>query len=192
MKTLTEFAAITLKNAASARSDLVAQGKTPEELLPALGEALKLEAEKLTLLLTALDVIGTKTDDLKRAVVYTLAEGETPPKNVHQNGEHYFLIEYYPPLVKKREKNFKERGKGKGPRGRKKGRGKRPNRSDRPDRNDQTARPQDSDGKTYHFKPRKKPNPAQKPKTETNSELAAIRAKAQEAMSGLLKSSKES
>src|SRR5689334_15778059 len=70
MKTLTEFPGMNLKNAAKARQDLITGGKTPEELGPALGEALKLEGERLTILMKALDLIQTRLEDLKRVVVY--------------------------------------------------------------------------------------------------------------------------
>jgi len=133
MKTLTEFPGIALKNAAKLKSDLIAAGKTLEEIPQALGEALKLEGGRLGFLVTALEIIDIKLNDLKRAVVYSLAEGEKPNSGCIQKGEHAFFIEYFPPLEKKKpegrfqegrqDKDRKKRGK------RGKGRGDRPQKN---------------------------------------------------------------
>lgn len=98
MKTITEFAGSTLKNALKTRQELVTAGKTPEELPGAMGEALKLEGDKLTILLNAIEVVEKKADDLKRVVVWSLQEGEKAPRGTEQKGEHYFAIEFFPPL----------------------------------------------------------------------------------------------
>jgi hypothetical protein len=95
MKTITEFAAITLKNAAKTRQDLTAGGKTAEELPAALGEALKLEGDKLTHLLAALDAAGDKHNDLKRVIVHSTAEGEAAPSGAKKIGEHFYTVEYF-------------------------------------------------------------------------------------------------
>src|SRR6476660_8274290 len=98
MKTLTEFAVVTLKNAAKTKQELTTAGKTAEELPAAMGETLKLEGDKLTFVMNALEVVGAKFDDLKRVVVFTLAEGEKAPYGAIQKGEQYYSSEYYPPL----------------------------------------------------------------------------------------------
>jgi hypothetical protein len=96
MKTLTEFTATTLANAAKAKQELIAAGKTPEELPAALGEALKVEGDKLSLLLSALDTLGEKAPkDLKRVVVLSLGEGEKAPAGSKQVEDKCFLIENY-------------------------------------------------------------------------------------------------
>jgi hypothetical protein len=124
MRTLTEFAAPTLKNAARLRQELVTAGKTPEELPAALGEALKIEGDKLTLIIQALEVVGEKVEDLKRVVVGTLAEGEKAPSGATDKDGKQFVIEYYPPVAAKGGKPGREdRRGGRGERGdRKKGR----------------------------------------------------------------------
>src|SRR5437868_3151996 len=110
MKTLTEFTGPTLKNASKTKADLLAAGKTPEELPQAMGEALKIEGDKLKFLMAALETVGDKFNDLKRVVVSAgAAEGET---------EKYHA-EYFAPLASKNAKP--ERGGrdgGKGGRGR--------------------------------------------------------------------------
>lgn len=124
MKTLTEFPGFNLKNAVKVKQDLLAGGKTAEELPQALGEALKAEGDKLNFILNAIELVEKELEDLKRVVVYSLNEGEKAPSRAIQKGDHYFLAEYYPPLVKDQPKGKGPQGPGK-PRGKRKGRGGR-------------------------------------------------------------------
>src|SRR4051812_19759107 len=102
MKTITEINATSLKNAAKTQAEVNASGKTPEELPAALAEALKLEGEKLTFVLNAIEVVGTKLSDLKRVVFYSLNEGEKDPGGkLLKKGDHYYGVEYYPPIASK-------------------------------------------------------------------------------------------
>lgn len=101
MKTITEFTAVRLQVVAQKKKELSVPGISPEDLTKGLGEALKLEGDKLALVLNALEVLGEKFDDLKRVVVFTLSEGEKAPERAQQKGEQYYLAEYYPPLNKK-------------------------------------------------------------------------------------------
>ncbi|MEK6578154.1 MAG: hypothetical protein AABZ55_02915 [Bdellovibrionota bacterium] len=145
MKTITEFAAITLKAADKTRQELVTAGKTPEELPVAMGEALKLEGDKLKNLMSALDFVGKKIQDLKRVLVFSINEGEKVPPQSEQKDGVYFSAEYYPPLNPPREKGKRfgkpgeDRGRGKGGRNDKK-RGRGPRRDDGP-RSDQPRGP---------------------------------------------------
>ncbi len=110
MKTITEFLGATLKNALKTKQELVAAGKTAEELPAAMGESLKLEGDKLTVLLSTLEIVEKKTNDLKRVVVCTLAEGEVAPKGLEKKGDHYFSVEFFPPMPGQEP----ARGKGRG------------------------------------------------------------------------------
>lgn len=134
MKTLTEFSAGVLLNAVKTKKDLIAAGKTPEELPAAMGEALKVEGDRLAHLMAAVEVVESKTSDLKRVVVIKLNEGEKAPSSALAKGDLYFLSEYYPPLHPPKNarhgrgpRDHRDRdGKRKGKRGRrdgKKGRG---------------------------------------------------------------------
>ena len=58
----------------------------------------KLEGDKLTRMQTALELVGGKFNDLKRVVVFSLAEGEKPPQGAVQKEEVCFLVEYYAPV----------------------------------------------------------------------------------------------
>lgn len=123
MKTLTEFFGTALKTARKAKEDLTAAGKTLEELPAALGEALKIEGDKLKHLMGAIEAVGSKWDDLKRVVVSTLNEGEKAPAQAQAIGETYYTVEHYPPVAKSGgrpgpsdQRNSKGRG-GKGGRG---------------------------------------------------------------------------
>ncbi len=121
MKTITEFHATRIKSAIQTQKQLSEAGKTAEELPAALGEALKLEGDKLQLLLNALaaleerDAAGKKSQDLKRVVAYTAQEGEKTQAGLIQKGEHWFSIEYYPPLnpppAKRGKRPFGDKGK---------------------------------------------------------------------------------
>ena len=127
MKTITEFTGIHLKNASKLKADLTAAGKTAEELAPAMGETLKLEGDKLTHLLAAVETVGDKLNELKRVVVFTAAEGEKTPGSAQRHGEHFYLPEYYAPIGGKKPAGKEADGRGgkrdgKG-RGRKGGRG---------------------------------------------------------------------
>lgn len=125
MKTLTEFFATSLKAAQKAKEELVAAGKTAEELTAALGEQLKLEGDKLTRMISALDAVESRWDDLKRVVVLGLGEGEKAPAHARMVGELVFVVEHYAPLnVKKAPQESHRRG-----RDGKKGRGGRGDRS---------------------------------------------------------------
>ncbi|MBI2712312.1 MAG: hypothetical protein HYX41_05565 [Bdellovibrio sp.] len=145
MKTLTEFTAIGLKQALQTRNDLLQQGKTAEELPTALGEALKVEGDRLTHLLTALELVQSKITDLKRVLVFSLNEGEKSPSGTVLKGEPGkqvgFLSEYYPSL----EKKGKERGTAGPDRNEKgrKGKGRNGDRNRR-DKQGKTRRPERS------------------------------------------------
>jgi hypothetical protein len=133
MKTITEFAALNLKNAEKTRQELVSAGKTPEELPQALGEALKVEGDKLKHLLEALDALKGKVNDLKRAVVHSIAEGEKAPSHAVVKEGFAYVIEYYPPLAKKEDRHARGKGEGRhggrgGRDGKKGGRGGKPGR----------------------------------------------------------------
>lgn len=125
MKTLTEFDGFSLRNALAKKQELTTLGKTAEELVPALGEALKVEGDRLNYLAAALEVVGTKTESLKRVVVYTAEEGKPAPKGTTEKDGKYYLVEYFfVPSAKKERRPGHD--KGKGPRGKKRGRdGKR-------------------------------------------------------------------
>jgi hypothetical protein len=151
MKTMTEFSAFNLRDAHSKVREIHAalqtEGKPAEELEQAkketlnayLTEKFKLEGEKLELFLKALEVVGAKPrelENLKRVVVYTIAEGEKVPGNVVQRESHAFGAEYLaslrPQKQDRRESGSKHaKGKGKG-RGKRRGdlKGKRPDGGD--------------------------------------------------------------
>ncbi len=132
MKTITEFPSLSLKNASKVKLELIASGKTPEELPQALGETLKLEGDKLSFLMSALEMVGAKQNDLKRVVVYALNEGEKAPEGTIQKENNTFLVEYYPPMGDKNlargrqnDAHPGENSKGKRGKGRNDGRGDR-------------------------------------------------------------------
>lgn len=138
MKTLTEYKVVTLKAALQTRSELTQAGKTAEELPAALGEALKLEGDKLTLMIKAMDYFEKRSEGLKRIVVLQLAENEAPPKGAEMVETHCFLPEFFPNMQPKpgrggrfgRDGRDDRGGRGKGRGDKKRGRGPRGDRSE--------------------------------------------------------------
>jgi hypothetical protein len=144
MKTLTEFTAMSLKQASKLKADLTQQGKTPEELPAALGEALKIEGDKLTFLLNALETVGTKVTDLKRVLVFSVAEGEKAPLGTLMKGEegktNGYIVEYYPSLDRKADTRVQQDPRDDGRKQKSRGKGKgRPDRNPRAPRTGQPA-----------------------------------------------------
>lgn len=124
MKTLTEFDGFSLRNAITKKKELLAAGKTAEELPQALGEALKVEGDRLTLLLAAVELTESKTDQLKRVVVYSVEEGKSAPKGtVEKDGKHFLTEFFFAPSSQKAPRDEKGRGGGRDKKG---GRGGKP------------------------------------------------------------------
>lgn len=100
MKTITEFLGVQIKNAAKTIEELTAAGKTAEELPAALGEAVKMEGDKLKFLMNAVEVSkqGSKKgiDNLKRVVVIQLGENEKAPYGAIKKDEQCYVIEMIP------------------------------------------------------------------------------------------------
>jgi len=90
MKSVTEFWSVNLSKGLKAKADLVAGGKTPEEIQAAIGETFKMEGDKLKHFINAMEVAVQNPEKLARVLVVTLAEGESaPPKAVKMDESHY-------------------------------------------------------------------------------------------------------
>jgi uncharacterized membrane protein YgcG len=127
MKSVTEFASFTLNQGLKHKTEFEAQGKVAEELQTALGEAMKLEGDRLTWFMHALPVAAANADRLKRVVLWRLNEGEQAPAKsvmVEELGTDLrFVAEFHPdPNRQPVKHDAKSRG-GKGGRGGDKGRG---------------------------------------------------------------------
>ena len=137
MKTLTEFSSFSLKTAVQTADQLATSGKTPEEMPAALGEALKLEGDKLNWMVAAIDVARSRGQGLKRILVMSLAEGEAAPAGAEAKEGFVLLPEFFPgPAAAQKKHADREegrggrggRGGGKGGRGDKRGKGRGPRR----------------------------------------------------------------
>jgi hypothetical protein len=119
MKNITEFATHTLTKGASTKAALAAEGKTPEEIQASLGEAFKFEGDKLKHFIAALDVAAQNTQNLRRVLVVTLAEGEKVPARAAQVEEHYYVPELLVTAAPKPAADHKggKGGKGRGGKG---------------------------------------------------------------------------
>ncbi|MCC2680126.1 MAG: hypothetical protein K0R29_2702 [Pseudobdellovibrio sp.] len=118
MKFVTEFANVTLTNALKSRAALAAEGKPAEEIQSSLGTTYKMEGEKLTHLVNAVEVASQNTENLKRVLVVSLNEGEkAPAKAVQVEAFHYipeFLVTSRPVQAEKKDSKFGRGGKGRG------------------------------------------------------------------------------
>jgi uncharacterized protein (DUF1778 family) len=114
MKSVTEFANLTLKKALATKAALVAEGKSAEEIVAGLGEAFKYEGEKLKHFTNALDVAVQHNDNLKRVLVMTFAETETAPANATKVDEHHYVPEMHTVKNYDAKKPEAKDGRGKG------------------------------------------------------------------------------
>ncbi len=94
MKAVTEFASFTLVKGLNAQASLAAEGKTPEEIQASLGEAFKLEGEKLSYFINALNIASQNKESLKRVVVLKLNEGEPVPQKATVIEELHYVPEF--------------------------------------------------------------------------------------------------
>ena len=92
MKLITEFASPMLQKVLASKSALLAEGKSPEEVSQSIGEAFKLEGDKLKYVLAASDLAKDQSS-VRRVLVSTFAEGEAIPAKYHQVEEAYYLVE---------------------------------------------------------------------------------------------------
>lgn len=92
MKSISEFQSFTLQKIAAAKSQLLADGKTPEEVSAAIGETFKLEGDKLRYALTATDLIKDKPS-VRRVVIVGFAEGEAVGPKYQKVEEDYYLVD---------------------------------------------------------------------------------------------------
>lgn len=97
MKLITEFSVFNLNKALALKSNLSAEGKSPEEIQENLATTYKLEGDKLKFFVNALDVASQNQTSLKRVFVATLTEGETQPAKAVQIEEHFYVPEFIAP-----------------------------------------------------------------------------------------------
>jgi hypothetical protein len=94
MKSITEFQPATLLKVLATKNTLTAEGKTPEEISTAIGEAFKYEGDKIKYVLAAAELAKDKTS-IRRVLVATFAEGEKPAPNYQQVEDTYYMVEAF-------------------------------------------------------------------------------------------------
>jgi len=94
MKSITEFPTFKLMLGLKTKTELAAAGKTPEEVLQGLGEAYKLEGDKLKHFHNAIEVASQNQDKLSRVLVISLNEGESVPPKAVKIEEHYYVPDF--------------------------------------------------------------------------------------------------
>ena len=114
MKSVTEFLIFKLLDGLKAKTELTTAGKTPEETLQALGEAFKMEGDKLKHFNNAVEVTSQNQEKLYRVLVVSLNEGETIPAQAVKMDEHYYIPEFQKeikPVVSKADLKSNRGGK---------------------------------------------------------------------------------
>lgn len=118
MKSVTEFAVFALQKGQTVQTELLAQGKSPEEISTQMGESFKLEGDKLKHFINALDVAKQATSGrLKRVMVVSFGENESVPSKAVKVEESYYLPEYHleaPKVTAEADKKGNGAGRGKG------------------------------------------------------------------------------
>jgi len=94
MKSVTEFPTHKLDKGIEMKTALTTEGKSPEEMEAAIGEAMKLEGDKLKYFVAALDVAAENREKLTRIRVMSPEEGEKLPEKAVQVEEHVYLPEF--------------------------------------------------------------------------------------------------
>jgi len=121
MKSVTEFRAHKIIKALDAKKALEAEGKSPEEIEQAIGEAFKFEGDKLKHFINSFDVATENSEKLSRISVVSLGEGENVPDKATKVEEHYYIPEFQQdvpaPFKKQSDRNSgPKKGKKSGPR----------------------------------------------------------------------------
>lgn len=94
MKSVTEFFTHKLIKGLDTKKALTGEGKSPEEVLAGLGEAFKLEGDKLKFFNNAMDVASQNMEKLSRILVVTYSEGETIAPKAVKIEEHHYIPEF--------------------------------------------------------------------------------------------------
>lgn len=118
MKSVTEFANVTLTAAIKKKAALASEGKSPEEIEAGLGEAFKMEGDKLKHLVQSIEVAGANQENLKRVLVVSLAEGEKAPAKAVQVESTCYVPEFHVTAKPQAARSDDKRGgKGRGGKG---------------------------------------------------------------------------
>lgn len=111
MKAVTEFPNVTLTKAVSTHAALVAEGKSPEDIETSIGSTFKIEGDRLKHFLVAIDVASKNTENLKRVLVVTLAEGESIPQKAQMVELTAYVPEFYGVMNTSSKPKTDEKGK---------------------------------------------------------------------------------
>jgi hypothetical protein len=113
MKSITEFTPFLLQKVLTTKTQLLADGKTEEEVSASIGETFKIEGDRLKYALAASDLVKDKSD-VRRILVVSFAEGEATPAQYQKIDENYYLVEA---LNLTKPMPSSDKGKRGGPRG---------------------------------------------------------------------------
>lgn len=95
MKAMSEFPAHLLLKGLELKKALVTEGKSEEEIMTSLAEALKLKENRVKYFGAALGVAEANTEKLYRVRVVSFDEGEKVPETATKIEEAYYLAEFF-------------------------------------------------------------------------------------------------
>lgn len=94
MKSVTEFFTHKLVKGIESKTALEAEGKTPEEIQASIGEAFKLEGDKLKHFLNSMTVATEHMENLARIQVISLNEDEAAPAKSIKIEDHHYIPDF--------------------------------------------------------------------------------------------------
>jgi hypothetical protein len=117
MRSVTEFPVFKLQQGIDKKTALAAEGKTPEEIQASIGEAFKLEGDKLKYFFNSLEVAEKNRENLARILVLAPNEGENAPPKAVKIEEMVYLPDFQVGPGKAMMEKPSKGGPGKGKRG---------------------------------------------------------------------------
>lgn len=125
MRTVTEFPGVVIRQVLLTRTKLVSGGTAEDQLSAAIGEAHKVEGDRLSHLVKTLQIVGEDASHVARVRVFAGEDETKMPKGSVKEGEHFYLVERIQSAAPPKKASASDRdGKGRG-KGRGKGKGKR-------------------------------------------------------------------
>lgn len=112
MKSVTEFANVTLNQGLKAKEAFTQEGKAGDDLLAAIGEKFKYEGEKLKHFWNALEVAVKHPENLKRILVQSYSEGENTAPKSEKIEEHHYTPDFHVDPKKASAAPKEEHGRG--------------------------------------------------------------------------------
>ncbi|MCA1665275.1 MAG: hypothetical protein LC659_13600, partial [Myxococcales bacterium] len=93
LRTVTEFSSLLIRQASDAKTKLVGEGVTPEQLGEKIGEAIGVVGDRLARLVEAVEAVGERATRVRLVRVFG---GESEPRGGVKVGEHFYVVDLQP------------------------------------------------------------------------------------------------